>query len=244
MQDVKSEDGETPPPTMSASRMSLHDVTRAFQQVPSSSSGTPLRPTISPPTTNAPVARPPPNYTYGIPVAPPPPNNQNMRSAYPPYPSPMMSHSPAPVVYPHQMANSPVPSRMQVNGHNSMAGMYPGQAMWVPMPGGNAPGPQPQMMRPAYPQMMSYSPNSQPMYLPAVPTMQQQPNNNGNRGRVMMSPGLVHASPSLYGSPVMMPAGRAQLRADPNQVHASPPQNHHAPHPYTPTNSFMRPTGW
>ncbi|KAJ7919112.1 hypothetical protein B0H13DRAFT_261543 [Mycena leptocephala] len=50
LQDVKSEDGGTPPPTTSiaSSRMSLHDVTRAFQQVPSSSSSSSLRPPISP----------------------------------------------------------------------------------------------------------------------------------------------------------------------------------------------------
>lgn len=241
LQDVKSEDGETPPPTMTGpSRMSLHDVTRAFQQVPSSSTVTPLRPTISPPTTTAPVARPPPNYSYGVPMPPQPPNNQNMRSAYPQYPSPMLSQSPAPMVYP--MSASPVPTRMQVGTHNPMPPMqmYGPPQGWMPLPP-NGPG-QPPMMRP-YPQMMAYSPSAQPMYLPSpqMANMQQAQNVNGNRGRnmsVMMSPGVVHTAPAMYGSPVMMPAGRVPgpMRNDSNQQHPSQPT------PYTPTNSFMRPS--
>ncbi|KAF9036491.1 hypothetical protein BDZ89DRAFT_1130128 [Hymenopellis radicata] len=243
LQDVKSEDGETPPPTMSASsRMSLHDVTRAFQQVPSSSSVTPHRPTISPPTTTAPVARPPPNYSYGVPMPPQPPNNQGMRPTYVPYPSPMLSHSPAPMVYTHPMTGSPVPARMQVNGHNPMTPMY-GTPMWVPLPPSNAPGQTP-MMRP-YPQLMSYSPSAPAMYLPSpqsMPNMSPQ-NAHANSGRnmpVMMSPGVVHATPNMYGSPVMMHAGRVPMRNDSNQTHPPPPPAN----PYTPTNSFMRSSGW
>lgn len=240
LQDVKSEDGETPPPTMSGpSRMSLHDVTRAFQQVPSSSTVTPLRPTISPPTTTAPVARPPPNYSYGVPM-PPPPNNQNLRPSYPQYP--LLSQSPAPMVYP--MSGSPVPTRMQVGTHTPMPmQMYGPPQAWVPLPA-NAPGGQPPMMRP-YPQMMSYSPSAQPIYLPSpqsMPNMQTPQGVNGNRSRsvsVMMSPGLVHAAPAMYGSPVMMHAGRGAgaMRNDSNQSQPSQPAN-----PYTPTNSFIRPS--
>ncbi|TFK20162.1 hypothetical protein FA15DRAFT_647446 [Coprinopsis marcescibilis] len=147
--DVKS-DGVTPPPSVPQppSRMSLHDVTRAFQQVPqpSVSGSVPPRPAISPPSTNAPVARPttsnaastapananqnPPSYSY----APMPPNN-NMRPSYAPYPSPLMSHSPAPGVlysphpHSHPMTASPVPARMGVASHTPLYG----QSLWMPI---------------------------------------------------------------------------------------------------------------
>ncbi|KAG1838262.1 hypothetical protein F4604DRAFT_1998028 [Suillus subluteus] len=99
LQDVKSEDGETPPPTSAANipfKMSLRDVTRAFQQVPTSSNATTRSSSMLPTSSAAgPISRPS-NYTYG-PVQLP-----NM-SVWPPFPySPMMAHppSPTPLVYP------------------------------------------------------------------------------------------------------------------------------------------------
>ncbi|KAG7099488.1 hypothetical protein E1B28_001335 [Marasmius oreades] len=246
--DVKSEDGETPPPTMSMapSRMSLHDVTKAFQQVPTSSLNiNSHRPTISPPSTSAPVARPPQGFNYSVPS----PSAQNMRSAYPYHHSPLMSHSPAPVLFPHPMNGSPVPTRMPVNGHTPLF-----SPVWMPVPnaGGQPPG---AMMRPSvsYPPPMYPSPAPQPLYgMP--PNMQNStsgPQQGGhvNRGRgngsiispVMPHAGSVSAMPMYTGSPVMMPAhpGRPPMRNE-NHHHPSIPQHHPstAHHPPPPTQSY------
>ncbi|KAK1232593.1 hypothetical protein PQX77_004261 [Marasmius sp. AFHP31] len=256
LQDVKSEDGETPPPTMTTapSRMSLHDVTKAFQQVPVSSlTITPHRPTISPPSTSAPVARPPQGFNYSVPNSS---SSQNMRPNYPYHPSPIMSHSPAPMAYPHPMNGSPVPSRMQVNGHAPLF-----SPMWVPHP--NAAAQSPGAMRPAmpYPPPPMYpSPGPQPIYgLP--PNMQnsvpapQPPQQGGhlNRGRgngPIMSPAMAHTGAvppmQMYGSsPVMLPAhaARPPMRNDshphhhpqhppPSLHHPMPPQSYPSPAPF------------
>ncbi|KIM48390.1 hypothetical protein M413DRAFT_22895 [Hebeloma cylindrosporum] len=248
LQDVKSEDGETPPPSLPSapSRMSLHEVTRAFQQVPTSSSTPnppPHRASFSPPSTHAPVARPTTavNYAYS------PAAQNNMRPAYVPYPSQMMSHSPGPMMY-HPMASSPVPSRMQVNGHTPLYS----QPMWMTMP-----GPSPQghsnMMRPVpspYPPQMvtypsaGYAPQPPSNMMPTTPQGQ-----NGGRGRGMpiMSPVMSHAhahpgSAMYSSSPVMlhavqapqnhgympMPTGRGQPRTENGQL--PNPQPQHPPH--------------
>ncbi|KAJ4487083.1 hypothetical protein C8J55DRAFT_558163 [Lentinula edodes] len=112
-QDVKSEDGQTPPRrTVASCRMSFHDVTRAFQEVPSSLSISSYRPTISPPSMTVPVPRPTPTYKYHTTPAQPP--NQNARPPYPYRPPSMVSHSSAPgAMFSHP---SPVPNRMQVRG--------------------------------------------------------------------------------------------------------------------------------
>ncbi|KAJ7597636.1 hypothetical protein C8J56DRAFT_851966 [Mycena floridula] len=251
LQDVKSEDGETPPPSL-PSRMSLHDVTRAFQQVPSSSSSSSssLRPTISPPSTTAPVARPPTATPYAYPV----PTNQNFRPTYAPYPGQMMGHSPGPMMYP--MNGSPIPARMPINGHPQM---YP-QQVWMPLPNSTPQNPM-GMMRPMpspYPgHLLPYpSPGSQPMYMPQLaPNMQNgQQNGTPNRGRgmnsaAMMSPLNAHAGPvPMYASsPVLMHAGRVQpVRNDshPGQQQQQQPSNQHS-QPYNgalqQSNSFGRP---
>ncbi|KAJ2928740.1 hypothetical protein H1R20_g8177, partial [Candolleomyces eurysporus] len=276
LHEVKSEDGSTPPPQAAAppppSRMSLHDVTRAFQQVPQSASSTsaPSRPTISPPSTNAPVARP----TYQYNTLPP----NGMRNPYASYPSPVTSHSPAPgmgMMYSHPpppMASaSPIPSRMQVN-----AVYPPPQSMWVPMMGPSPPTAN-GMMRPmAYPapaQMMPYSPSAPPsnnIYPQHVGAPPSQPSSNpvqGNRNRNMpgMSPALSH--PPMYPtSPMMMhahahtpamqshgyaplPAGRGQPRHEnahlgPQQHPTPSQQQSHVVYPgATPTAPYPR-SGW
>ncbi|KAJ4476710.1 hypothetical protein J3R30DRAFT_3373785 [Lentinula aciculospora] len=254
IQDVKSEDGETPPPTMVApSRMSLHDVTRAFQQVPSSSSASSHRPTISPPSTTAPVARPTPTYNYHPPPVQPP--NQNVRPQYPYHPSPMMSHSPAPnPMYSHP---NPIPNRMQVNGQ---APLY--SPVWMPLQNPNAQNspmmrpmtasyPSPSMIGPYHP-----SPGApQPMYALPPPNIPQQ-NGTPTRGRTvsMMSPAISHAVPAMPmypGSPAMMPvhAGRGGGTLVRSDTHPTLQQHppHHQPQPYAPpppTGSFTgtRPT--
>ncbi|KAF8971529.1 hypothetical protein BDZ97DRAFT_1786963 [Flammula alnicola] len=265
LQDVKSEDGETPPPSLPSapSRMSLHDVTRAFQTVPTSSSTSsqpPHRATFSPPSTQAPVARP-----TTAPYAYSPAPQSNMRPAYVTYPSPMMS--PAPVMYGLPMASSPVPSRMQVNGHTPLYS----QPMWMTMPGPSqthgslmrpVPSPYPAQMM-AYPSP-GYAPQPPPNMMPTTPQGQ-----NGGRGRGMqiMSPVMSHAhthpGSAMYGgSPVMlhavqvpqnhgyipMPAGRGQPRTENGQLLSQqqhPPHNVHHPQSQGgfnpgPTSSFVR----
>ncbi|KAG6869186.1 hypothetical protein C0993_012285 [Termitomyces sp. T159_Od127] len=248
LQDVKSEDGETPPPSISAppSRMSIHDVTKAFQQVPPSPSN-PSSSRRTPPLT-APPARPP-NYAYGH---LPPPIRPNY--AYPP---PVMSPSPS-LMYPPMMSASPVPGRMPLNGHTSIYG----QPMWMPMPAGSAPQAHTNMMRhmtSPYPtHIVPYSPGP-PMYAPQPPTTAQNqaqqsgPQVNRDRSIPLMSPVIPPAGPLMYGSPVMMPAhaavapnhgflvppGRSQTRVDNNgQISQTPQQPPHSP--YNP--SAFRPT--
>ncbi|KIK71310.1 hypothetical protein GYMLUDRAFT_79405 [Collybiopsis luxurians FD-317 M1] len=253
IQDVKSEDGETPPPTSIApSRMSLHEVTRAFQQVPSSTGMAPHRPTISPPSTTAPVARPTPTTTapYAYPPPPVQPPSQNIRPQYGSFhPSPMMSHSPAPgVMYTHA---SPIPpNRMQVNGH-----MPPYSPVWMPLQSPNTQNSP--MMRPMTanypnPPMMPYhSPGApQPMYSMHPPNMsapsQQSTPNRGGRTVSMMSPAVSHAVPAMpmypAGSPAMMPvhAGRGGTTPGRNDgSHPHPPQHHPLPpQPFAPAGSF------
>ncbi|KAG6910602.1 hypothetical protein DXG01_009553 [Tephrocybe rancida] len=223
LQDVKSEDGETPPPSVSAppSRMSLHDVTRAFQQVPTSSSNS--SPSHRTPPLSAPPARPS-NYAYGL----PPPPAGTIRPGYP-YPPPIMSPSPG-LMYPPMMPASPAPGRMPMNGHTPLYG----QAMWMPMPTGSAPQSHTPMIRPMaspYPaHMIPYSPGP-PMYGPQPHSVQQNgAQNNRDRTVPLMSPVLPPAGPAMYGSPVMMHAaiqpnhsyliapGRGQARADNGQI--------------------------
>jgi len=213
IQEVKSEDGETPPPSVPAppSRMSLHDVTRAFQQVPASSSSSSSTPHRTPPTVTPPATRPS-NYAYANPIRP----------AYP-YPSPMMSHSlPSNAMYSHTMPASPIPGRMAINGH---APMYT-QPMWVPL-AGPAPQNHGNMMRPMaspYPaQLIPYPSSGTPGLYGSQPPQnmhgspQQQPGGQINRDRPMsmMSPAMSHAGPAMYGSPVLMHAPLMQV-----------PQNH------------------
>ncbi|KAM6497945.1 hypothetical protein JOM56_005893 [Amanita muscaria] len=259
IQDVKSEDGETPPPPLSgpsSMRMSLHDVTRAFQQVPSSSSA-PHKPSISPPSTTAPVARPAvPNFAYPV-----PPNN--MRPAYAAYPSPMMSHSPSPtMMYPH-VVSSPVPGRMQPNGH---APMYnPPPHMWVPVQPSvqNSNGMMRPMASPYAATMMPYPTNgAPPMFPPPMPTnvpgtpQSQNLQANRNRNMPMMSPVMQHAgAPGMYpASPAMMhiqmtptsgymplPTGRGQPRPENGQMAMQQSNSVHPPtHVGLPHSPFMR----
>ncbi|TFY65789.1 hypothetical protein EVG20_g5289, partial [Dentipellis fragilis] len=205
LQEVKSEDGETPPPVAphGPSRMSLHDVTRAFQQVPSPPAGSSTQKPTPTPSSLSNSSNHQSNY--------PPPSGhaQGMRPAYPGYPSPMMSHSPAPVMYPQVMTPSPVAGSVMVNGPSSPYG----HPVWMPVQSSGPPAPG-TMMRPIpspYPtQYMSYpSPGGPPaMYAASPATMvqggpppqvqqgQQKPAPNGQgrgRGHPVMSPVMSHA---------------------------------------------------
>lgn len=218
LQEVKSEDGETPPPSGSGppSRMSIHEVTRAFQQVPSSSSSS-HRTTSLPSTMPSPASRPmsqQPTFAYGPSSAP----NSNVRPVYAPYPSPMMSHSPSPTVmyppHPHPMAVSPVPRPMVING----ASPQYAQPMWVPVSPAQPPGGMIRAVASPYPaQLMPYpSPGgAMSIYSSSPPIMQASPpqQHHGVQSRApgvpMMSPAAQHPPASLpmyAGSPAMMQA--------------------------------------
>ncbi|OSD05956.1 hypothetical protein PYCCODRAFT_1474843 [Trametes coccinea BRFM310] len=227
LQDVKSDDGGTPPPSGSGtwSRMSSYEVTRAFQQVPSPSSSSSQRPgSIAPSTstsTNGSSARHP-----GFAISPPPMGQPALRPAYSVY-SPMMSHSPAPsVMYSHP---SPVPRHMVANGS---APAY-GQAVWVPAMHTTAPPPSAGMIRSPYgPQMVPYPSPGAAMYPAPVP-MQNPSQQNGVQGRppsmAMMSPVMQPAmSPMYAGSPVLVPT------MAPGQGYPMPSQATRAPGPMRP----------
>ncbi|OCH96653.1 hypothetical protein OBBRIDRAFT_765594 [Obba rivulosa] len=269
LQDVKSEDGETPPPSGSgpSSRMSLHDVRRAFQQVPSSSASSASRgtslPSVTSPT-NSSTARQQPTFAFS-----PPMHGANLRPAYPSYPSPLLSHSP-PMMYPHPMTASPVPRPMVA------ASPSYGQHVWVQVPGPQVPG---GMMRPPtspYPaQLLPYpSPGGPvPVYAPPPSSMQtptsQQPNGIPARAHAMpmMSPIMqpTHSNHGMYaGSPVLMHAPPVPVMSVPAnhgyhttaglqphqgqarrtfENHSGVPVQHsqHPSYSTIPPNSFVRP---
>ncbi|KAH9060842.1 hypothetical protein EDB87DRAFT_560468 [Lactarius vividus] len=261
-QEVKSEDGETPPPTVSngpgPSRMSLHDVTRAFQQVPPPPAGSTTRKaspqsSVVQPSTSGSVRHP----TY-------PPHAQQVHSAvgspqYTQYPSPMLSHSPAPtMMFSHPMAPNHMMGGPSAQYHHH-------QPMWIhmtaPPPGAQTPGGVVRPLPSPYPTHAQYMPYPSPTAYAtsqAGPPGSQPPPPNGGRSRPSapagMSPGLSHArAPAMYqSSPVLMhpqvihvqpsyagtmPAGRG--------VSIQPSHPTPAPHPggYTPAThaSYARP---
>jgi len=225
IQDVKSEDGETPPSTLptTASRMSLHEVTKAFQKVPSSpppsnSSTTQNRnpnPISPPSSSDTPATRSP--YSYS-PLSP----TNAIRMSHPLYDYSSQPPSQT-VIYSHQVSTSPVTSRLGVNGHGHgpPMRMYSGPPLWIPP--GSGPGNPGAVMRPLlspYPTHMV--PFATPSYghpMGAMATPQPQPvvgtNAAAGRGRGMpmhLSPAVPHAHAqthpggAMYAtSPVMMP---------------------------------------
>ena len=269
LQEVKSEDGETPPPTVSIgpTRMSQHEVTRAFQQVPSPPANAPAHKTGA---SSLSTMSSPPVSRNGYPL---PPANGNMRPAYPAYGSPMLSHSPAPtMVYPHVMSPSPGPVMM-----NGSSPQY-GHPVWMSVPASTGQTPNTVMRPLPSPYPPSYMPYPPPgaapgMYASPPPTMvhhsqpqSRQGNGGQHRGRnqSVMSPVLSHAgvshphvpmypgSPVLLHAPVMqlqpaypspVPAGRGDARS-PYAMHAMP-MMHHAPAPsHHPPAPSQHPAGF
>ncbi|KAI0823015.1 hypothetical protein BC628DRAFT_1385840 [Trametes gibbosa] len=221
LQEVKSDDGETPPPSGAGpwSRMTSHEVTRAFQQVPSSSSSSSQRPpSIAPSTstsTNGSTSR-----HAGFSFSPPPMGQPALRPGYSAY-SPMMSHTPSPTVMYSQP--SPVPRHMVPNG---AVPAYP--AVW--MPGAPPPPPAGMIRSPYPPHYMSYPSPGAPMQMYAPMSMQNGPPQNGVQGRppsmAMMSPSMPPAMSPMYGSPVPMQAVPAM---PPSQGYPMPGQASRAP---------------
>ncbi len=224
LQEVKSEDGETPPPTVAngsgPSRMSLHEVTRAFQQVPPPPAGSTTR-KASP---QSPVVQ---SSTSGsVRHAIFPPHAQAVHSAvggpaYPPYGSPMLSHSPAPtLMYPHPMP----PSHMM----GGPSGPYH-QPMWIhmagpPPPGGQTPGgivrplPSPYLTHApymAYPSSTAYG-GSQQQQQQQQPGQHGPPPNGGqNRSRPAAPPAGMSPSMSHARAPAPVSMYQSQVAAYP-----------------------------
>ncbi|KAH9964486.1 hypothetical protein BC827DRAFT_1265765 [Russula dissimulans] len=258
-QEVKSEDGETPPPTGSngpgPSRMSLHDVTRAFQQVPPPPAG-PITGKASP--QSLAVQSTTSGSVRHLAFTP--------HAAYPAYPSPILSHSPAPtLLYPHPMA----PNHM-MGGHSAQ---YAPQPMWIPMPpGGQTPGGGMRPLPSPYPAHASYMPYPSPGAYAAAASQTgppgPPPNGAQNRSRppaggpvTGLSPNLSHsrapATVPMYhqGSPVLVHPQVMHVQPPPSYPGPMPPGGRgvpmQAPHPtaashaggYTPTthSPYMRP---
>ncbi|KAF7306641.1 hypothetical protein MIND_00455600 [Mycena indigotica] len=212
LQDVKSEDGGTPPPTATSQPLQVRLSEHQFR----------------PPSTSAPVARPPPaNYSYQL----PPPPSQMMRPTYGAY-SPIQTPA---IIYP--MAPSPIPRQVPVNGH---APLY-SQPVWMTQ---NPPA----MMRPPYPQLMPYpTPAGTPMAYQGAPL----PQPNGSRGRGMPPQNIMYpASPILMQAPPMPvgymamhpPAGRGQMRTDNGHPPQQPPPMPSPSFTPVPPTSFVHPT--
>lgn len=232
LQEVKSEDGGTPPPPSSGpvappSRLSVHEVTRAFQQVPPSPASTAPTPAlrsmaaIGPPAMKATSPHPyiqqlprSPVYSMHPHVAPPP--NSNMRPNYPVFhPSPLVS-SPAPGPYPNMLPSPVLGGPVPMPPHPQTPF---GQPVWIPV---SAPTPQPNggvMRGPPPPQGSPYgAPVFHGLPPPAVypshatPSGALSPGRAAPRGRggpvsspIMGRPSPIQA-PSFYaGSPVLVP---------------------------------------
>ena len=232
IQEVKSEDGETPPPISAApSKMSLHDVTRAFQQVPTSSGASSHRaPPMSPQSASGPITRPS-NFNYPTAIQP---STLPVRPPYAAFPSTMLVHSPSPNLYPPS-ATSPIP-RVPVNGPSQVYNQH----VWVPMQSPQNPNGAMRPMASPYPtQMMAYPTSNavHPVYGPAPTSQNPSTPVNGTvhpRGMPMMSPVMHPANVSMYGgSPIM--------------VHPPPimPVNHRTPYMGTapPVRGPVRPDG-
>ena len=232
VQDMKSEDGETPPPTApvaTPSRLSLQEVTRAFQQVPD----TPPQNTSSRPPSYAQTPLLPSgnsqNHRSNQPVAISLPPQHGVRPAFGPYPHTMVGHSPSPTM----MYAPGVPSPVL---HHRMAVSVPSppiaHGMWLPTP--PPPPSQPSsFMRPAGvpppPQMMYPSPA--PGTAPGVPSQMMHRRMSGvSSGGVPSS-----SAPSMYHSHPMDMQGHMHAQS-PHLGHA-----HAVGHPVQHMHLFSSP---
>jgi serine/arginine repetitive matrix protein 2 len=219
LQEVKSEDGETPPPIVSMPlRMSLHEVTRAFQQVPPPPAGITRKASPQSPVVQSTASGSTRHLAF-------PPHTQPVHSAvgaptYPPYTSPMLSHSPAPtLMYPHAIT----PNAMM----GGPSAQYP-QPMWIPMaapPSGQTPGGVVRPLPSPYPAHASYMPYPSPgTYGASQPGPPGPPPNGGpNRSRPSapagMSPSLSH---SRAPAPVAMYHQGSPVLVHPQVMHVQP----------------------
>jgi serine/arginine repetitive matrix protein 2 len=202
--------------------MSLHEVTRAFQQVPATSN------------TSSPRRSSPPNTPYqgkafnGSAGYQPPPST-NSRPGYP-YHSPMIGHATPNMMYAIPLPGSPVPSRLSTNPSNGAFSPAQPPPIWM------GPGTQHQngMMRavppyhspllyPSHPNQGIYVHQAQPGHLQAT-TQPTVPHTNRDRPISMVSPVMNHSAPAMYGSPMMHASIISQ-----NSPYMMSPQTHGPP---------------
>lgn len=243
LQEVKSDDGTGTPPPVAASatpsKMSLSDVTRAFQQVPTQSHGSASStPPAAPPPAGPQITRRP---SYGYVQQPPGHVPGRPPVPYPSYPPPVMG-SPAPtVVYPSNMAPSPAMRPMQLGGQ---PGPYQ-HAVWVPAGNMHPPGTSNGIGRGlpgGYPtQMLAYPTTPgvmQPVYHPSQLAMMHVPQTPDDLGRgrgmplvspvmpnsafAAPSPVLVHAPG--YAPPPMGTPGRPPVPLMPHGMPTASPR--------------------
>jgi serine/arginine repetitive matrix protein 2 len=243
LQDVKSEDGGTPPGSGAPSRMSIHDVTRAFQQVPSSTTTpSPAQGATSPsPKSSGHLPRRP---SYGFPS----PSMPASRPLYSPYPppnnmvAPASAMAPAPaMMYPPSMSPGTM-ARPMPNGHIPPYPPQP-QQMWYPVPVPMAHSPVPGapgapvhvMHSPYPPQMMGYAPvGPYPgMYTPPPPPppVPGTPPGRG-RGAPLVPPVVTQAAPGVY------PHQSYPSPITPGRGHPVPPGQHPMASPRAPPTNL------
>lgn len=187
VQDMKSEDGETPPPTAPApttTRLSLQEVTRAFQQVPDSPAGPSSRPNAYAPAPFVSQA-----HRLNQPVAITLPPGQPMRPTYAPYPHAIVGHSPSPtLMYAPGMPSPITHHRMPVNGPSPPVA----HGMWLSTP--QPPSSQHGTWRPA-------APSGTPTMMYPHPGSMATPGQVMPRRMSVISPPNVQAAPTgMYGS--------------------------------------------
>lgn len=254
MQEMKSDEGDTPPPTMSSTnsgttsvtRMSVQDAHRAFQTVPSSSSATssprppPRQPSQNQQQPSAPTSQPLPTHPSASPHRPPQPMPMRIFGPYPPQGSPHLAPAPH-GSHLYALPPQPQPGQQQRPPVN---GAPPQMAQgWVVAPAGQQPQQQ-QFMRPpppGSPYMVAYGPPPPGVYLTAPPQGQPphqmpkpgqplQPGPPGagrGRGMPMMSPGPSQAQPHI--SPVPAPGQILQHMAMPPYQGGPIPSIYHMP---------------
>ncbi|GJJ09595.1 hypothetical protein Clacol_003818 [Clathrus columnatus] len=206
VQDMKSEDGETPPPTAPAppSRLSQQEVARAFQQVPESSAS---RPSTYP--HNPFLSQ---HHRPNHPMIPPAAARSGYPSSY--HPHSVMGHSPSPtLIYAPSMA-SPVPhQRIPVSGPSPPIT----SGVWLPTPPPvpSQPGNylRPAGVLPPPPQMAYPSPGS-------------APNQMLHHRIPLMAPGSLPPAPQPpQGGGLYTPA---QMHHDMRNMHMRSPHMTHA----------------
>jgi len=167
LKEAKSTGTNSPAPTTSRRfpRMSVHDVTRAFQQVPRSTSPSAETPSPPPEAPATQISRTTPSQT-------PNPYLQNSRTSYSSY---HMPQTPS-VMYSVPFGPSPLTTRPIAGGHDTS------QHMWVPLP--------PQVYR-TPPSSYSYVPQAGYQAVVPVPSKVTTPMAPTGRGRGLPTPHMM-----------------------------------------------------
>ncbi|KAF8591969.1 hypothetical protein K439DRAFT_1656414 [Ramaria rubella] len=228
VQDMKSEDGETPPPTAPApppSRLSLQEVTRAFQQVPDTPASTaaPRPPSYAQTPLLSPGSGHPHRSNQPVAISLPP--QHSVRSTYGPYSHPLVGHSPSPtLMYAPGVPSPVIHHRMTVNGPSPPIT----HGMWLPTP------PPPPTQTGPFMRPTGAPPPAQLMYpSPGPGTSPGAPGQMMHRRMSAVSPGNVPPPPSsMYpGHPMDM---QSHMHArSPHLAHAHPMPHMHVGHVFS-----------